>query len=51
MAKHLRDLYKEIQNTICVIYILALLQHKNGPKLNLLDSVPQGNFKGGEVTF
>ena len=49
MAKHLRDFYKEIQNTICVIYILALLQHKKGPKLNLFDGVPNGNFKGREV--
>ena len=34
---------------ICVIYILALLQHKKGPKINLLDGVPKGHFKGREV--
>ena len=49
MAKHLRDFYKENRNTICVMYILALLQHKKGPKLNLLDRVPKGNFKGRKV--
>ena len=49
MAKHLRDFYKEIQNTVCVIYTLALLQHKKGPKLNLLDGLPKGNFKGRGV--
>ena len=43
MAKHLRDFYKETQNTICVVYILK------GPTLNLLDGVPKGNFKGREV--
>ena len=49
MAKHVRDFYKEIRNTICVIVSLALLQHKKGPKLNFLDGVPNGNFKGREV--
>ena len=49
MAKHLRDVYKEIRNTICVIDILAFLQQKKGPKLNFLDGVPTGNFKGIQI--
>ena len=49
MAKHLRDFYKENRNTTCVIHILVVLQHKRGPKLNLLDDVPKGKFKGREV--